>query len=183
MIQVGDTHGRWTVTGPHTDYRWPCRCTVCGAERVLHTVQLGAKKSPPCRNCEQIARVAEFVGRRFGRLTVIGFAHGNEKGRFWLCRCNCGKEVTPRESNLLSGRSASCGCLTKERSRAACKPEDLTGQRFGQLVVVRLYRRGGAGGHARWSCLCDCGKKHIAYAHALKSGTVWRCKACVRANK
>lgn len=44
-------------------------------------------------------------------LTVMSYA-GKENGfHLWHCRCDCGKEVDVRQSNLQNGWTKSCGCL------------------------------------------------------------------------
>lgn len=52
---------------------------------------------------------------------------------------------------------------------------DITGQRFGRLVVLRLHRRGSSGIHSRWSCLCDCGRARIASGRSLRIGRTTSC--------
>ena len=50
---------------------------------------------------------------------------------------------------------------------------DLTGQRFGQLVVIELAER-----HARrvfWRCLCDCGKAKNVESSNLHNGRTNSC--------
>lgn len=37
---------------------------------------------------------------------------------------------------------------------------DLTGQRFGRLVVIERAEND-SGGHTRWTCKCDCGKTKL----------------------
>jgi hypothetical protein len=54
------------------------------------------------------------VGAVFGRLVVERFTPGESK---ITCRCACGKHVSPDRSNLLGGRTQSCGCLQRERIR------------------------------------------------------------------
>jgi hypothetical protein len=49
---------------------------------------------------------------------------------------------------------------------------DLTGIRFGRLVVIKLSH---SGKHSFWECLCDCGKKTISRADWLKSGEKASC--------
>jgi hypothetical protein len=53
-------------------------------------------------------------GDKYGRLTVIRemqkAAADGRSYRAALCRCDCGKEVTPRISSLQSGDARSCGC-------------------------------------------------------------------------
>jgi hypothetical protein len=53
-------------------------------------------------------------GKRYGRLTVIRevqkAAADGKRYRAAICRCDCGKEVTPRIGSLKSGDTQSCGC-------------------------------------------------------------------------
>lgn len=56
---------------------------------------------------------------------------------------------------------------------------DITGQRFGRLLVVALHSRGDQQG-SRWSCLCDCGKTTIRKAAAMKRGSVRSCGCLAR---
>lgn len=55
---------------------------------------------------------------------------------------------------------------------------DLTGQRFGRLVVV--CRAHSEAGRVRWDCLCDCGqRKNAVIASWLRVGDVKSC-GCLR---
>ena len=49
-------------------------------------------------------------GDRYGRLTVVSRAENISKKTRWLCKCNCGNEVTVYSGNLIAGRTKSCGC-------------------------------------------------------------------------
>lgn len=49
------------------------------------------------------------------------------------------------------------------------KFEDLSGQRFGHLVVIERAERNPKSPSTRWICLCDCGKHTIAYSFQLKN--------------
>lgn len=54
---------------------------------------------------------------------------------------------------------------------------DLTGQRFGRLVVVS--RAENKGNMVRWNCQCDCGKKIVVYGNNLRRGYTQSC-GCYR---
>lgn len=63
----------------------------------------------------------DLTGKKFSRLTVIERAKPKYgKKAFWLCKCDCGNEVVVLGTQLINGRTRSCGCLlsdvTKERS-------------------------------------------------------------------
>lgn len=65
------------------------------------------------------ARVKDLTGRQFGRLTVQAFAGLNlRKGAIWRCVCLCGT-ITDVEARHLGKSTLSCGCLLRERQRAA----------------------------------------------------------------
>lgn len=62
-----------------------------------------------------MAALRDLLGQRFGRLVVVGRAGSNaHKKALWQCECDCGDKVTLLGASLLSGRSASCGCLRIE---------------------------------------------------------------------
>lgn len=48
---------------------------------------------------------------------------------------------------------------------------DLTGRRFGQLVVQHLALNKG-NGHLYWHCRCDCGNTHVTRADQFRRGKV-----------
>lgn len=54
-----------------------------------------------------------LLGRRFGRLTVIGDA---ERHGYVVCRCDCGSLTTIRRGSLTKSLNPtrSCGCLHRE---------------------------------------------------------------------
>lgn len=58
----------------------------------------------------------DLVGKIFGELEVIGEAPAKGRNTYWLCRCSCGAEKNVGTSNLLQGRTKSCGCKKYVRS-------------------------------------------------------------------
>lgn len=50
---------------------------------------------------------------------------------------------------------------------------DLSGQRFGRLLVVK--RQGTMNGHAAWLCRCDCGKEIVTRSCDLRNGKTTSC--------
>lgn len=55
---------------------------------------------------------------------------------------------------------------------------EMTGQRFGRLVVLR--REYVDSRKAWWLCKCDCGASHVVEGGRLRSGTTRSC-GCLRA--
>lgn len=58
--------------------------------------------------------------------------------------------------------------------------DDLTGQRFGRLVV--LEEAGRRNRHPVWRCRCDCGGEHITAGVSLRAGLTKSC-GCLRSGK
>lgn len=113
----------------------------------------------------------ELTGRRFGRLTVTGFAGFKEDGRqkisVWECRCDCGKTCVVPGYILRSGRRKSCGCMRVSSS-------DLAGMRFGKLTIIE-EDKGNTGTLRKVICRCDCGNQKSIAFRELKSGRITSC--------
>ena len=56
----------------------------------------------------------KLIGRRFGRLVVIGYDGRRGRYPYWRCRCDCGRETVVRQANLKSGHTKSCGCMRRQ---------------------------------------------------------------------
>lgn len=88
---------------------WRCACD-CGGEVLAGATQLtgGYRKSCGCLSRPQRK---DFVGKTFGKLTVLEYA-GKEAGMHrWKCRCACGNETVVGQTLLQSGKTKSCGCI------------------------------------------------------------------------
>lgn len=60
-------------------------------------------------------RFIDRMGQRYGRLIVIGRAKNDKSGGImWLCQCECGNTSIVQRSNLATGHTTSCGCLSEE---------------------------------------------------------------------
>ena len=116
----------------------------------------------------------DLLNQKFGRLFVIGLAGSNKEKRLtWLCKCDCGNEVVVTGKNLLSGNTSSCGCLRKEALKTTNHYSDLTGCKFGMLMVLYQIQSGDQG--ARWHCRCGCGNEIDVYGKQLRSGQRKHC--------
>ena len=108
-------------------------------------------------------------GAKFGKLEVeqyIGRIHGRRK---YKCKCECGKYKDVFGVYLNRNQTKSCGCL-KDRTWT----KDLTGMRFGRLLVINrdLNKKY----PVRWNCKCDCGNIVSVLAQSLNLGKSNSCK-------
>lgn len=62
-------------------------------------------------------KVIDITGQKFGRLTVLNFDGVKSKKARWICKCECGNEVTAEGISLRSGHTSSCGCLARKHGK------------------------------------------------------------------
>lgn len=124
----------------------------------------------------------DITGNRYGNLTVVGIAERNDRIK-WLCKCDCGKTAIVAGGNLKNGHTTSCGCA---KNKPAANLIDLTGQRFGMLVVIRKgngrFTKGG-NYKATWICRCDCGNECEDDGEHLRTGHTTSCGCIKHENK
>lgn len=157
--------------------------------------------------------VLNLAGRRFVRLKVTRRAPScrlQVRAR-WECDCDCGGKTVVDGTDLIRGKTMSCGCLMSvpldsheqtlradilrmhaaRRARKAPirtqatprESRDLTGEIFGSLKVRRLDHRDA---HRKdyWLCFCDCGRRRIVRGDKLLTGRTRSCgsRGCKRAD-
>lgn len=118
----------------------------------------------------------DLTGQRFNRWTVLERAEDyvspkGYKAANWLCKCDCGTVRVVRGCLLTSNHSMSCGCYKEEKQRNSYI--DLTGQRFGRLVAIRIYEH--SKDKITWLCKCDCGNEKVVDGHELRRGGTRSC--------
>ena len=166
---TGQVFGRLTViskddkNSPSGNSRWKCQCE-CGNMKTILSFHLKQGKTRSCGCYRRELRVNDLRSMRFGRLTVIDEdCRSDRDSVYWMCRCDCGQFTSVAAGNLHSGDITSCGCYRRETLI-----NDISGQRFGKLTALSLIDT--KGGHAHWSCRCDCGKIITARGGSLTSG-------------
>lgn len=117
----------------------------------------------------------DLTGQRFGRLVALSevapavFPSGR-KGRRWRCKCDCGSEKPVLHNSLRNGLTRSCG---------QCPGQDITGTRFGKLVVIgrssRPFLRTNGSEIDAWECRCDCGNVKRVRGYSLLNGNTATC--------
>lgn len=155
---------------------WLCKCD-CGNEKVTSATMLllGRTRSCGCLRNETAKKqakkqVKDLTGQRFGRLTVLKRDTSKTgHGAYWICKCDCGNIKTYRGDSLRKKKIISCGCWRDERCRSGKvnKGEDLTGQRFGRLTVLKQSPNKNNHGSRQWICKCDCGNTKTVRTHDL----------------
>jgi hypothetical protein len=137
------------------------------------------------QNTNQIPKdVENLISKHFADLKVIDFAgflpSGKKRQSAWVCLCKCGKTVTVRRNNLMSGTTKSCGCRKLKENKFFDKVS-LIGKKFGKLKVIEFSHRETKQTKKRsvtktfWKCICDCGKECVKCRGNLLNGNTKSC--------
>jgi len=115
----------------------------------------------------------------FGNLKAIEIDYDNNNigSTYWICQCSCGNYISVSLGNLLNGKQISCGCNPR------IKPEDLTGNIYGKLTVIRedvnknIQFKNDGKNRYYWLCLCSCDNPNLISfrSDSLKSGERTSC--------
>ncbi|MCR5321694.1 MAG: DUF2726 domain-containing protein [Lachnospiraceae bacterium] len=179
--QFGELYVLQKVEDSHPP-KYLCKCS-CGREITVLQKELSSGKKTHC-GCKTIRKKyvpakrlpRNYVGERIGALTILEeleshITPNGSKQRIVKCQCDCGNVFTIRLSSAL--KNGKCReCLDKER-RA-----DITGKRFGKLVVLSMaddYISPSGHRLSRCKCLCDCGNITIVNMSSLVTGSTQSC--------
>ena len=62
-------------------------------------------------------KLENIEGKKFGKLLVIKLLESRQYGKYkkrnWECLCDCGNKTNVTTSQLITGKTKSCGCLQK----------------------------------------------------------------------
>lgn len=119
--------------------------------------------------------IKDELGNVYGILTVITRSHTNKNGEvYWLCKCNCGREITVSGASLRRGCTKSCG------KHMPSKHIDITNTIYGRLTVLEKVGRSKDG--ALWRCRCSCGNETVVPRHSLVRGRTESC-GCLHSDR
>lgn len=122
------------------------------------------------------------IGNKYGRLTVLREVTKDEKrgltgGVYWWCLCECGNTKIINGHSLRDGSTTSCGCYNKEivSKNSKNKLIDISGNRYGDLIVLCRDVTTDDKYGTHWMCKCECGNIISVVKSSLKSGKTTSC--------
>lgn len=190
----GQRFGLWTVLrydeatklGNGKPSFWICKCS-CGIEQSVSANSLKHQGSIRCAACSSKLHEQgpnDLVGKRFGKLLVLGFEWNkgkNQRMKAWKCQCDCGHISTILHANLKRNKG---GCAACRSERSGQRLVDLKGSHAGLLTYVEeaestfdMHNRK----MRRIKCQCACGKITIVLAGAYMSNKLLSC-GCLRSS-
>lgn len=126
----------------------------------------------------------DIIGKQYGRWNVIGLGEKIKGKQYMICECSCDDHTIKSVygNSLIKGKSTSCGCLKKEYMQS--KYNDLTGQQFGNLIVLKKSSKRTKYNKIMWTCQCTCEYETIidVSAESLTNGKRKTCGKCRKAN-
>lgn len=177
--ETGNKYGKWTVL-KHIDNPkkngalYLCECE-CGTRQEILGKRLRAGETKQCTKCQHLAHRKNYVGQRFGKLTVLPESESRlmsgKKILYHHCLCDCGNDTWVKTGNLVSGEVKSCGCLSHEYH--GIELQDLTNQIFNDLTVIKYSKT--ENGQRLWQCKCECGNEVEVTTCNLTTGKVKSC--------
>lgn len=145
---------------------WRCKCS-CGKFTNVVSARLLSGKTKSCGHIKyEHKRIKKLIGKKFGRLVILS---ESERSGYCICECECGNIGEYYISNVVGGKTRSCGCFQRDRVKEVLE-EDLTGKRFGRWTVIAKSEERG-----KCICKCDCGVVKVVSKHSLKSGDSVSC--------
>lgn len=81
------------------------------------------------------------IGQKLGFLEVVSLNNESKRGKSWLCRCVCGKEIVIAQSLLIGGKGTkprkSCGC--RKHKHGGKVAENLRVNKIWHHMIARCY--------------------------------------------
>ena len=125
----------------------------------------------------------DITGERYGKLVALYRTDIKRagSGTYWVFQCDCGTKKVIRANVVRSGKTLSCGCLVKENHPETHREQrDLTGHKYGKLIVLSKYGKDKDGLHYMSWCRCDCGEELAVRDTLLLHGRKTMCNSCAK---
>ena len=202
---IGKTYGGFTILeiidsfdGKEIKRTCKCQCS-CGniAYRKFPDVLYSRYMKKYCCPQKKDALIksskgkdySHLIGKTYGELVILEICQPqlhkfpgskyNQKIRRCVCRCSCGKIVSPQLHSVLGGETKSCG-------HASRKYRDknftlLLGTKLGRLSILsvaNLPEEESVDDRTEYVCKCDCGFKLVLSINDIATKTLTKCPAC-----
>ena len=148
---TGQKFGKYTALYYDKElHKWHCKCE-CGAERDIFAANLKYRNQKKVSKCT--CKNRDLTGETIGSWTVL-YAIDKPGQKVYHCRCVCGTERDVFASNLIKGKTSSCGCqrIQGNINRKLKRCYSLVGKKVDKLFV-EAYNED----DKTYTCRCECG--------------------------
>lgn len=91
---------------------------------------------------DKIEQIADYVGKKFGYLTILKELDRDKNGRHVLVKCDCGETKECRWSHIKYGKIKSCGCYNAKLMSERQKTHGLSNHNLYDIrrgIIDRCY--------------------------------------------
>ncbi len=130
---------------------------------------------------EPIKMYKGLIGNKYNLLTIVDILPDRTATGRAPCvvRCDCvdggHRQRVALLKEVTSGKLKSCGMCGYKLSRIT---SDISGQKFGELEVIRKTDRRDSAESVLWECKCSCGRTTVVSGCSLRSGHTKSCGIC-----
>lgn len=130
--------------------------------------------------------ISDYMGKRYGHLTVIGLSESNSKNsccNHFDFKCDCGRIISLQPYLVTSGIRTSCGkCqFRKKESKPRFDINEYIGKKSNMLTVIGIAERLPEDNKWYLKCRCDCGNTTRILPYQFKNGSIKSC-GCLKKN-
>ena len=116
-------------------------------------------------------KFTDETGKKYGKLKVLRFDEMRKGQPFFICQCECGREVSVRGPNLRSGNTTSCGC-----SRRVAVPRHRGKMVMQTFCGCTVWGKGDPSAkNPLWLTVCKCGRFYFYTERKIRSGKAPLC--------
>ena len=155
-----------------------CECNNCGEKIIKPFYYFVTNRKTYCDFCHQNSKVIKisypdnilknYIGKRYGHLTITGIKKGGKGGVIAKCVCVCGNECERRLTYLIeTKRDNFCNDCFNGKSY-----KDYIGKVYGYLTIKEIITKK----HKKQAvCICKCGNKTTVQMNYLFNGNIVSC--------
>ena len=122
-----------------------------------------------------MGKIKDLTNQRFGKLLVLEITSERRNRQVvWKCQCDCGNITYVVGQALRNGHTKSCGCGNYDSRNVI----DITGEVFGDLIVLERSIKKDASHSVFWKCKCSCGNIETILGTDLRNNKITKCSQC-----
>ncbi len=124
-----------------------------------------------------------MINQKFSKWLVLSRVKDRSRARFYLCQCECGREIEVGWQRLKRGTSTCCRwCSNIIKSKISVEKNlpNFIGKKFNKWTVLERIKDESNKGF--WKCQCECGSIRNIISHGLSKGYTKQCRKCNQKN-
>lgn len=120
--------------------------------------------------------ISDYIGKRYGYLTVIGQSKNSNIPNAFDFQCECGNIVSYAPDRVIKGNQKSCGKYNFSNNRPTkIHLEDYIGKKSHMLTVIGISEKLPSDKRQYLKCRCDCGNITRILPYQFNNGKIKSC--------